>query len=177
MRIITCSSTVYCFQVWEIFFPIQSALCDSELDISIYNIWWISFHMYALRGSLATFSFMVDGNLCQGHRKWRKSVWCFKLGNPPKQPPEIALEFFSVKKKYRSSNHWGSAYQRWASRDLWFSYPFPHDSEKAATTLGKVFMFKGRKSWVWDGVVTFSFLHESKNFLEVSSICMCSKLL
>lgn len=62
--LITSVNICKCFQIWEIYFATQSALCNAKVDTSIYNIWWITFHLYVLQGSVATFSFMADNNLC-----------------------------------------------------------------------------------------------------------------
>ena len=86
----SCAVNIYvkvckCFQVWEIYFPTWSALSDSELHTSIYNICWITFHMYVLQVSLSTFSFMSNSSLCWEHVKWQESVWFFKSGDLHKQ--------------------------------------------------------------------------------------------
>lgn len=88
-----------CFQVLEIYFPTWSAISDSELHTSIYNICQITFHMYVLQVSLSTFSLMSSISLCWGHVKWQESVWCYKSGDPHKQ----ASLLFYVKSKTKQN--------------------------------------------------------------------------
>lgn len=72
---------------------------DSELDISIYNIWMNLFPYVCPSRKFGNLVLWLMAICVRGIENDLKSVWCFKSGNPPKQPPEIVLEFFSVKKK------------------------------------------------------------------------------